>query len=48
MKILSEGMPKAPTPQLLPRFADGTINMQDLIGSMAEMLTNEIMGAEAD
>ena len=38
----------APAPQLLPRFADGTISMQDLIRSMTEMLTNEIMGDEAD
>lgn len=49
MEIISEGMPStAPAPQSLPRFADGTINMQELIRSMAEMLTNEIMSAEAD
>ena len=47
MEIISEGMPStAPAPQSLPRFADGTINMQELIRSMAEMLTNEIMSAE--
>ena len=41
MEIISEGMPStAPAPQSLPRFADGTINMQELIRSMAEMLTN--------
>lgn len=49
MEIISEGMPvTAPAPQLLPRFADGTINMQELIRSMAELIANEIMGAEAD
>lgn len=49
MEIIPEGMPAtAPAPQLLPRFADGTINMQELIRSMAELLTNEIMSAEAD
>ena len=49
MEIIAEGMPAAaPAPQALPRFADGTINMQELIRSMAELLTNEIMSAEAD
>lgn len=49
MEIISEGMPvAAPAPQLLPRFADGTISMQELIRSMAELIANEIMGAEAD
>lgn len=49
MEIIPEGMPvTAPAPQLLPRFADGTINMQELIRSMAEALANEIMSAEAD
>lgn len=49
MEIISEGMPAtAPAPQSLPRFADGTINLQEFIRSMAELLTNEIMSAEAD
>lgn len=50
MEIISEGMPATPppSPQSLPRFADGTINLQELIRSMAELLTNEIMSAEAD
>ncbi|MDD6651228.1 MAG: IS256 family transposase [Eggerthellales bacterium] len=49
MEIIPEGMPAtAPAPQLLPRFADGTVNMQELIRSMAELLANEIMSAEAD
>lgn len=49
MEIIPEGMPAtAPAPHLLPRFADGTVNMQELIRSMAELLTNEIMSAEAD
>ena len=49
MEIIPEGMPAAaPALQSLPRFADGTVNLQELIRSMAEMLTNEIMSAEAD
>ena len=49
MKIISEDTPAtAPAPQALPRFADGTVNLQELIRSMAEMLANEIMSAEAD
>ncbi len=38
----------SPAPQPLPRFANGTVNLQELIRSMAEMLANEIMSAEAD
>lgn len=49
MEIIPESMPAtAPAPQYLPRFADGTVNLQELIRSMAEMLANEIMSAEAD
>lgn len=32
----------------MPRFADGTINMQELLRQLAETLINEIMSAEAD
>lgn len=39
MEIIPESMPAtAPAPQYLPRFADGTVNLQELIRSMAEML----------
>lgn len=49
MEIIPESMPAtAPAPQYLPRFADGTVNLQELNRSMAEMLANEIMSAEAD
>lgn len=49
MEIIPESMPAtASAPQYLPRFADGTVNLQELIRSMAEMLANEIMSAEAD
>ena len=47
MEIIPESMPAtAPAPQYLPRFADGTVNLQELIRSMAEMLANEIMSAD--
>lgn len=36
------------TPGLLPRFQDGTINMQELIRQLAESMANEVMSAEAD
>ncbi len=36
------------TPGLLPRFQDGTINMQELIRQLAESIANEVMSAEAD
>jgi putative transposase len=32
----------------LPRFADGTINMQELLRQLAETVVNEVMSAEAD
>lgn len=32
----------------LPRFADGTINMQELLRQLAESVVNEIVSAEAD
>ena len=32
----------------LPRFADGTINMQELLRQLAESVVNEVMSAEAD
>lgn len=49
MEIIPEAAAvTAPAPQQMPRFADGTINMQELIRHMAETLVNEIMSAEAD
>lgn len=36
------------TPGLLPRFQDGTTNMQELIRQLAESKANEVMSAEAD
>lgn len=35
-------------PCALPRFADGTINMQELLRQLAETVVNEVMSAEAD
>ena len=32
----------------LPRFSDGTINMQELLRQLAESVVNEVMSAEAD
>lgn len=32
----------------MPRFADGTINMQELLRQLAESVVNEVMSAEAD
>ena len=32
----------------MPRFQDGTINMQELLRQLAESVVNEIMDAEAD
>ncbi|MGN0287482.1 MAG: IS256 family transposase [Atopobiaceae bacterium] len=32
----------------MPRFADGTINMQELLRQLAESIANEIMSAEAE
>ena len=49
MEIIPENAAvTAPAPQQMPRFADGTVNMQELIRCMAETLVNEIMSAEAD
>jgi transposase-like protein len=36
------------TPGLLPRFQDGTTDMQELIRQLAESIANEVTGAEAD
>lgn len=36
------------SPQLMPRFQDGTINLQELIRQLAESIANEIMDTEAD
>lgn len=48
-----QSLPDAPltaqvTPGLLPRFQDGSINMQELIRQLAESIANEVMSAEAD
>ena len=48
-----QSLPDAPltaqvTPGLLPRFQDGSINMQELIRQPAESMANEAMSAEAD
>lgn len=36
------------TPGLLPRFQDEAVNLQELLGQLAESIVNEIMDAEAD
>ena len=36
------------TAMALPRFADGFVNMQELLRQLAESVVNEIMSAEAD
>ena len=36
------------TPGLLPRFQDGSINMQELIRQPTESIANEVTSAEAD
>ena len=46
-------LPEAPltaqvVPGLLPRFQDGSINMQELLRQLAESIASEIMSAEAD
>lgn len=48
-----QSLPEAPlvaqvTPGFLPRFQDGTINLQELLRQLAESIANEIMDAEAD
>lgn len=32
----------------IPRFEDGFVNMQELLGQLAESAVNEMMSAEAD
>lgn len=32
----------------MPRFADGSINLQEVLRQLAESVVNEVMGAEAD
>lgn len=45
MEILSD-----PTPDMLvmPRLDDGAIDMQELLGRLAEQVVNAVMDAEAD
>ena len=38
----------APEAALLPRFDDGMVNLQELVRTLAEVLVNQIMDAEAD
>ena len=45
MDIISEA---AMTAMRMPRFEDGTINLQELIRQLTESMVNEIMDAEAD
>ncbi len=45
MEIISE---QALAALRMPRFEDGTINMQELVRQLAEGIANEIMSAEAD
>lgn len=45
MVSLAESMPEQAT---MPRFGDGSINLGELIGSLAEDVVNAIMDAEAD
>lgn len=48
-----QSLPEVPltaqvTPGSLPRFQDGTINMQELVRQLAESMANEVMSAGAD
>ena len=45
MERISEGLPETCA---MPRFEDGSINMQELIRRLAEQVANGIMDAEAD
>ena len=45
MESLAESMPE---PASMPRFGDGSINLRELIRSLAEDVVNAIMDAEAD
>ena len=38
----------APEAALLPRFDDGMVNPQELVRTLAELLVNQVMDAEAD
>lgn len=46
MTIVDQAM--APEAALLPRFDDGMVNLQELVRTLAEVLVNQIMDAEAD
>jgi putative transposase len=49
MQSLSDApLTATPAGATMPRFQDGTINMQELLRQLAESVVNEIMGAEAD
>ena len=45
MESLAESMPE---PASMPRFGDGSINLGELIRSLAEDVVNAVMDAEAD
>lgn len=45
MERISEGLPEACA---MPRFEDGSINLQELIRRLAEDVANGVMDAEAD
>ena len=38
----------APEAALLPRFDDGMVNLQELVRTLAELLVNQVVDAEAD
>lgn len=48
MESIAEMAAAAAAAGTMPRFADGTINMQELLRQLAESVVNEIMSAEAD
>ena len=45
MESLAESMPQQ---ESLPRFGDGSINLRELMRSLAEDVINAVMDAEAD
>lgn len=46
MTILDQA--QAPEADALPRFDDGMVNIQELVRTLAEVLVNQVMDAEAD
>lgn len=45
MEMISEAVPAS---EAMPRFEDGTINLQELLRRMGEDIVNGVMSAEAD